>query len=180
MQPVFQQALRPPRHIVLGTVMQPLTLGHVWLLHRETEILEDEIPHLDCLIAACMICMLPHNRFESISRKWWINLLLKWWGWRCRKLDFLLEHQKFGDYMTENCAQPEWKAQQGKMRSLSSPWHIRMVAMLMSELGMTKAEALDTRVIEASALLTCAAEAAGEIDLWSDSSEELWNRALSN
>jgi len=180
MQKVFQYAMDPPTHVVMGVELRPLTLGHLWLLHKHTDIFNDNDPTIGSLVVACTICMVNHSDYERVKRKWWMPIFLMWWGRKCKKFDFHKEYIAFLDYIKTNCEQAEFRFDPKRARAMGSPWHFRMLSGLMSSFAMSVEDAMDVEVLTGTALLACVTESRDEVDLWSDQSEELWERAQAN
>lgn len=177
MDPAFQNALCPKPALVLGLVLRPLTVGHLGVFHRIGYDPFAANPTFDQFALCAFICRQPWRISERDKDRWWFWWFVKLWGLRCCKMNLAAETSKFAEYLSRNVAAPVVKFQDGKFRSISSPLYFRLLGQLMSVLHMTKAEALDTPVSEATALVCAAWESEGKIDLWTAEDESFWQFA---
>lgn len=169
-------AIRMPRHRVLGLRLEPLTLGHLFLLHRyESSFVTGEPTTLGDLTLSAFLCSEPWQKSERNVNAWWFNRFSKLWAWASRKRDFVAEYDVFSTYITEGMQSPAFnRTTNGTPNAVGSPRHFAILASLMSQFHMTKAEAMDCTIVEAQSLLACVGEMRGAIQLRTDEQRSHW------
>lgn len=179
MDEAFEFMLEPRRHRCLGATLEPLTLGHVLLLHRlQSPFLDGKPVTAIRLFEAVFVCCQPYDKAESNLRRWWIGSVLWLWGWINRKTNLETESLKFAAYLNEAFASPKIKpASRERMMTVGSPWAIRTLVRLMSELHWSKEKSLECPLIEANGYLVTLSEMNGGVRLWSEQDHAFWKWA---
>lgn len=180
MHAVFNKAVWPTTRSVLGLELKPLSLGHVFELHKHTTLLSDADPTLSQLTVGVFLCSMDWKESSALISRFRTRLFTLYWGFRCRHMDFQTEHNMFMSYLNESLEQAEWKLDPQRIRHLSSPWFMRLTALLMARLSMTLDEAKSIHLQLATALLTALEEADNDVELWSESDESMWQQATRN
>ena len=171
MDEAFELMLAPRRHRCLGARLDPLTLGHILLLHRlQSPFLTGQPVTAIRLFEAVFVCCQDHRKAESNMQRWWIGTLLWLWGWFHRKTNLETESAKFAAYLDEAFAIPKTKpSKEDKTRSVpGAPWVLRVLVSLMAELHWTEEQALACPLIKANGLITTLSEARGGVKLWTE------------
>jgi hypothetical protein len=179
MDAAFKLAALDKPHRALGITLQPLTLGHLFLLeqHDSAFVSNDRIPTADDLILSCFICSDRADRFTKNLRAIWTKLFLKLWSRRAAKLDLLREIANFRAYLRAHEVTPEICAPVGAVRALRSPHSWRLLAMCMNDFNMSEAEALAMPILKVNCLWVTEADRRGTIELWGDDRQKLWEHA---
>lgn len=177
MQDAFKLALdRTPRRC-LGLDLQPLTLGHLFLLQRfQSPFIQGGDVALGDVLLAAFICAQPHRNSGRDLDRWWTKHWLRFWVWRSRKLNWAVQADEFDQYLSDNLPRLEyWKKGDGK--PAGSPYCFFLLAMAMARLHLNRDEALDMPVAELICLLASAAEVEGDVQLCSDDDMEFFEWA---
>lgn len=155
MQSAFDNAVEPITGYALGFRLQPLTLGHLFVLHRiGSPFVRGGDPVAVDLTNAVFVCCQDWRKSERDIKAWWINFFSFLWGLACRKKDFNAEAQRFVDYLSGSIKAPKTKMVQGqKMSELATPPHIRLLARAMHVLHISKDAAMDMPVAELTILV---------------------------
>jgi hypothetical protein len=171
MDAAFHNAVRASaRTVCFGLRMQPLTVGHLWLLHEIGNALPehgDEADESD-IITAVLICSQKSHRIarrmvRSRLCRFWCAL----WGHLMRKRPFMVEAKLFGEYLRRELQSPavDGGAGSGELRA---PLCWRLVTMLMSNFGMPLKQALKTPVAFALCIWATEADRRGSLKLASE------------
>ena len=181
MTDVWQRALSPSRHVVLGLELQPLTLGHVRLLASlDSALLTDRTPSIQDLITAVLVCAQPWEEAErDMGKGWRFNLVMAFWGWKCRKIvrDGMLSHQSqlLDEYLSEALEVPAFTPKgDAKLVDREAPWFWRLLVLLMTQFGMSKRDALNMPVVEANLLWITKGEMEDTLRIATDVEEDFW------
>jgi hypothetical protein len=183
MHPVFRRALIPePRFRCLRLPLQPLTLGHLFLLQAlDSPLLNAgrDVERGDLLLAVA-ICSRPHAKAQRLLLCGWrTTLFLWWWGFRCRHVNIVNECAVFCTYLNEERAMPA-TVRGNSSRELLAPIEWRLYCELTAA-GMSREQVLDTPVIAAQCLWATRMEAEGKIQLVNESViSRLWAKAHAN
>lgn len=175
MEAVFFKAANPVRAVCLGASLQPLTIGHLFLLRKFVpDILDQEEIDFGSLAVAAFICASPQSKVERwICRKdgkprGLAVRVFKFWSW-FKTWDLLAERERFDTYRRESLEPPNyWRDITNPLKSCQSPLELRLLAMLMSEFQYTEADAMDMPITKANALWATLAEQRGKIDFADD------------
>jgi len=176
MDPAWHIAVAPTPHTCLRLRLEPLTLGHVFLL-REYGV-EFEQPGFKDLIVGVFICSSPHATSRKHLRRWWAKHFMAFLGFLCRKIDLFGEARKFSRYMTEGMACPMMhRFSNGPARLLKAPEEWRLLTMLEEAFHKSKKEALDLTMAEAHCRWAAHADKLGTAQLMTDDEREFWQYA---
>jgi len=175
MDRAFTLATAPPRHRVLGIELEPLTLGHVFILHEIGNPLPSgEAPQLDDIGVAVAICSQPWQHSKLDVRRWWFRFYVGHLGAKLAKLDVQKEAQAFWTYFSESLHRAFTKqSSDEKYEMLGTPWFWSLLAMLRSRFHMSEDEALSYPVVRARAICTALDEMEGRCRLTSKDDEEM-------
>lgn len=179
----FDSVFAPPEHVVLQVRLEPLSLGHLYLLHRYAPpFVVGGVPDPIHLVLGAFLCARPWRESEANLKKWWLASWMKYWGWRTRKLNLDDEAERFAEYLDEALAMPEIRANLSEAPAASritreSPFFFRIMALLMRRFHLPIAAALDIPVTYAISLITADAEMSGTVRLWDKDTEALWEYA---
>lgn len=180
MDRAFELSLDPPTYRVLCVRLERLTLGHILLIARlNRPLLNGASFDAVDLVWMVFICSMPWRKAERKMRAWWYRLLLTYWGKKTRKLGLNIqeEAQLFAQYLEDSLPLPDFKFEMGQTKMLQSPWELRLLGAAMSRLHMTMDQALDTPAADIIALWTAVDEMDDKVDLWSETSNKLWEMA---
>jgi len=170
--------LDPPVRVLRIRWRHPLTLGHVLLLEElDSPVIRGEEFHLGDLSLAVLVCSEPTAaaaRRQMRSPFAWLGM--RYWGWRCRGVDFGSECQVFIAWLTAQVGGPSRKVKlpEGQLaeRPLAAPWPISRLAAAVGELGLSRAEAQDMPLRELTQLLCALSELRGGSEYWTESEEQ--------
>ncbi len=176
MDSCFFSAHRFAPERVFGYRLRPLTLGHVFLLH------EIESPYVgyegqkrvsDALLCV-FICSQAHESARAGLQSVWLRFFFRFWCFFLTQRKLLNGLVALEEYRADGLRSPEVKRSANTSRSsLESPWPYRLLVLLMSELHLSRSEALSLPVIEAWNLWCSIAEAKGEVKLRSQFERDL-------
>lgn len=179
MDPVFQLAIAPRRHTCLRLRLEPLALGHWFLLARYAPFfIDSEFSQGGAsLPLAVLICSQSPADAAKAVRKWWVPLFCLFWGWLCRKSDFEAETQAFADYMKDGMSVPSVALDiNATPRETNAPLGFWLLSVLLSEFAMSETEAMSLPIARALCLRAAHAEAAGQCRLVGRRTRALWER----
>ena len=169
----------PPK--VLGVRLKSFCVGHALALHKlESPIIFGGNITLPDLIEAVAVCAEDPSQAQRIfnSRFRWI--LFKLWSLRLRRMNLIVEKLKFEKWISSQSNAPEIiNDSTKKSKKLSMPWPERILISLM-DLGFREETALRMAVMDAERLVLAHAEMHGQVEIWSDEQEALWEYAQSN
>jgi hypothetical protein len=152
--PAFQSVIsrgQGARARVLALRLQPLQLGHLFLLERlECAFpFETERAGLADLVSGVLVCSLPWRKAEKTLRAWWLPLFMRLWEKVTRKHPKAEAARVFQEYLTEEMTAPATKGAGGE---ITAPLPFRILTMLMVDFHMTEAEAMNCEVKKAMCL----------------------------
>lgn len=176
MDTAFHRAFDPETHECLGFRLQPLTLGHWFLLQKFCPAAVDSTCNAGSLDMAVLICSQPWRTSErELKRGWRLRLFLVLWGWIVHKRDKDKEVEKFERYMAEQFTSPMMQRANGDNKVTSNgPYVWKLYAILMAYLNFTRDAALDCSVLEAGCLAAVHSENSGMRRLKSQQGIWLW------
>ncbi len=179
MDEAFKLMLEPRRHRCLGARLEPLTVGHIFLLRRlESPFISQQPITAVRLFEAVFVCCQSHQKAEVNMQRWWAGLVLWCWGRLHRKTDMNAEAEKFEVYLTENFSVARIKPQKNRSTTeAGAPWELRILIALMFQFHWSEETALDCPLVKANALLAAHAEARGDLELWTDRERDFWEFA---
>ena len=131
--------------ICLGLELKPYSGGHDVLLEAfGSPFINESLPSFDDLVIGVLICSQHYQEAARTLKSRWLTKLVKYWGWRARKLNPVTETLRFKSYVSEGRKFPDDVCYKVDMdgRELSSPSNQRMKILLMREIGMTEHEFL--------------------------------------
>jgi hypothetical protein len=156
-----------------GLSVQPITLGHLRLLHDLGISIPPET-FSDALMVA-FVCSCDHQESRKHVMAWWSGPLLRWLAYRAGKNGLLKKQaEPFGDWLEYQLTGPSQKVRlkAGEKPSargrLAAPLHITTISSLMGCLGLSMSEAESMPVRLARQLLAAYHEASGNIELWTE------------
>ena len=177
MEAAFRGVLEQPTFSCLRMDLEPLTVGHLFMLHQvESPFVTGESLNLVDLMEAVFVCAFPW--FKSIHGRGSICMrpFFYLWGRGVRKLDHKAETDKFIEYWTANLMAPAIAHQdpEKEAKTCGSPLPFRLLAMLTSKFGKSEREALNTTILEANSLWAAMGEIEGHFDIRSERQNSLW------
>lgn len=183
----YQSAIRKPP-VVFGLPLKPLTLGHVFLLESlDSPIVRggSQLSFAD-MGAAVFACAHPHDKAIKYFSAWWFPLFTRIWSLFAKPSWMSADLKAFNEYLTDGFSSPLIRPIQrdgGRVCQSPAPWIKLLFAMHV--LGMTRAEAMATEIVEMNVLYATWAEwsGSGEIadgsvadDLWAFAEEQARKR----
>lgn len=172
-------ASKESRFRVLRMPLLPLTLGHLFILSdEECAYAVQEKPEFSDLLLACLVCSTPHSESERNLRARGLKPTMRIWAWLARRCNLAVEFVKFQAFWDECHTMPGLTATGRDSREeVGSPLHWRLLAMLMADFHMPRAEALNITVREAICLSAVQAERTGAARIsWTPWRERFWQR----
>ena len=171
----------PPAPVVLGVRLVPYTVGHAILLQRlrSPYVLGGEITSSD-LAEAVLVC--SQSPLESIkSIKSILRDLALWlWGKRIQRMNLLAESDKFQLWLKEQSTAPEVLVESGsKSKRPAMPWPERVLVGCLN-IGIGPDDAVRMPLGDAERLILAHAEMMGQVQLWDDQSEAIWQNQQDN
>jgi len=166
----WQRVTRSAR--VLRFDLQPLTLGHVFLLAEADSVFvsgkstEDPI---GALALAVFVCSQSPESARRGMAAWWAERFFRVWAWSCRNCDYESEAEKFTDWFQEQVAGPETDGK-GDGKKMGTPWHMNIFATLVGEVGVDVDAAKRMTVREARQLICALGEARGQCNVVTEES----------
>lgn len=174
MDTAFRIASNP--HICLRLRLEPLTLGHLFLL-RECDV-DLSNPAAADLILGVFICSNPHEHSRKSLNAWWSQYFLMILGFICRKLKPVQEAEKFAAYLEDGMQCPTMHAfKNGPARRLSAPDEWRMLVMLEVDFHKSKQEALNMTMREVFCRWATESDRQGQQTIMSDDERAFWEHA---
>jgi hypothetical protein len=143
----FASAALPAPAQSLGLLLRPYSIGHeTFLLRENNPVLTGGNVSRDKLAEAVLICSQTFAECQAMSGDRWINLKLRLWRRRVRKLDTISELAAFHAY--RNAGSQEFKCNEpsntgGKIRYYGAPFLLRLHQFLIVHLRKSEAEAWD-------------------------------------
>jgi len=174
MDSAFLQAPRP--HVCLRLRLEPLTLGHLFLL-RECEVNVDAVNVAD-LVLGVFICSTSHTQARKNLGSWWSRWFMAALGFLCRKLNPREEAEKFFAYIEDGMRSPMMHPHKhGPARRLSAPEEWRLLVMLEADFHKSKSEALGMTMHEILCRWATEADRQGNQSIMTDDEREFWEFA---
>jgi len=168
---------------VLGLLLVPLTIGHVYLLAElRSHIVtgEDGADPLGEMGLACIACasdvITARQDIERLlgAQGWRARRASRKWATHCAKMDFPAEAEKFREWFTHQVDGPRHKRDMSKDggNTLSAPWWFNLVANIGGEFGWEPDIIKGLTVREAKQLLSARLESSGSAEFTSQADEE--------
>jgi hypothetical protein len=162
---------------VFGFRLLPLTVGHVFAISRLTKsVLTDATVPVTDLLGAVLICADESGDAERNATAWYSGLVFRFWGLKIRRMNASVEADKFREYCDHWLARPEIVNSRGASE-FGTDWHLRLLALLIGECGLTLDEALSLPVRDANELVVALGESRGQLKVWTNKQESLWQFA---
>jgi hypothetical protein len=174
----FENAIAPKAHRCLGISLEPLTLGHIFLLLKfQPHFLDRGCESIGELAVAVLVCSQRWRTSAVDLKKWWIGPLVRFWGWRCRKLKLSEEATRFREYLDANLSPPAITTSLDDSRNPYTPWPFRILSLLTSDFHIGLQDALDMEISFAMCLWASKGDMEGKLKFWTDEKEEFWQAA---
>lgn len=171
MDEAFFKASAPQRFTCLGLPLKTLTLGHLFTLEQFGSELIDRYgnPKFSDLLVSSLICSLAPGEFERLLGTKRLRVFLWAWARFAKRLNAAVELARFKAYLNCSLACPEYRpAKNTVSRAAGTPNAWRMLAMLMTDFGLSEKEAMAMPVVRINCLWAAQEERAGKI-------EAVWN-----
>lgn len=176
----FHKAVDPDPYDCLGLTLQPLTIGHWFLLQKFCPAAVDEFSTEGSLGLAVIICCKPYAKsVKNLNRKASLILFALVLGWVNRKKDMEVERKKFSDYIAASFQFPMMESRGDSSPPPNAPLVWKLYCILMGQLNHSKSEALNTTINEAACLAQVHAENSGLARLKSSKAVWLWENRKS-
>lgn len=175
MDSAFQSAFSAQRqHRVLGVRLDRLTVGHLLLLESSGVDLCE--PLTFCDLAFCvLVCSSVWPKSERTLRSGWLPTVFQIWGMVWRRRDITPQIQAWDTFITDQLAAPNVKIPINAQR-YGTPLGVRLLAMLMREMGMRMDEAKGTAVAQANCLWAAVGDLEGTLQLWTERDQSFWDQ----
>lgn len=135
-------------HKVLGLRLRPLTVGHLFLL-LEVDSAYPDHPEAACyedLAVSALVCSQPHSAARKLIYGRFARLAWRIWAWVARRAKWETEETEFLHYLAKQLRRPESESMSTGIPEVRAPLAWRLLAMLMADFHLTRAEALDVEV----------------------------------
>ena len=175
MDEAFQVAFSAQRqHRVLGVRLDRLTVGHLLLLESSGVDLTEPLNFSE--LAFCvLVCSTPWPRSERTLQSGWLVTVFQLWGILWRRRDILPQIEAWNAFLSEQIATPNIKVPLNAQR-YATPLGVRLLAMLMREMGMRMDDAKGTPVAQANCLWAAVGDLEGTIQLWTERDQNFWDQ----
>lgn len=167
--------------MVLGVRLVPYTVGHAIVLQRlrSPYVLGGEIAPSDLAEAVLVCSQSPLESIRSI-KSIWRDLILWLWGKRIARLNVLVECDKFQLWLKDQSTAPEVLMESGsKSKTPAMPWPERVLVGCLN-IGIAPDDAIQMPLGDAERLILAHAEMMGQVQLWDDKSEAIWQSQREN
>lgn len=171
----------PQAPIVLGVRLVPYTVGHAIVLQRlgSPFVMGGEINPTDLVEAVTVCSQSPLESIKSIKSRF-SGLMLWLWGKRIVKMNALVESDKFQLWLKEQSTAPEVLMEAGsKSKTPAMPWPERVLVGCLN-IGISADDAIKMPLGDAERLILAHAEMMGQVQLWDDRSEAIWQNQQAN
>ena len=148
----FIDAADPKPHRVLGLALLPFSIGHFILLQRHQSVFVSQDGGqigIEDLLLAVLICSQTYEEARKSLSSRWLNWFVKFWGWRCRKLNVFDEAKALREYMDEVGNTPDVVRGESKGDQGGMPWVSTLIVFLMADLHMHHADVMDFSLLRA-------------------------------
>ena len=156
--PQLYEAQFPDTFRCLGVELQPLSIGHLMLLHRVNSPLIDDAERtveLDDLAFAVLICaqdykeswrIVNSGKIDRILETWAkdLTVIKSFWPWlrKMKPINMALEMKAFRDYMEAGAFQPDFINREKEGRSTGVPALQHVKAYLLYRTTLTDEQIL--------------------------------------
>ena len=146
---------------------------------RSPYVLGGEITSSDLAEAVLVCSQSPLESIKSI-KSIWKDLALWLWGKRIQRMNLLAESDKFQLWLKEQSTAPEVLIEAGtKSKRPAMPWPERVLVGCL-HIGIGSDDAVKMPLGDAERLILAHAEMMGQVQLWDDQSEAVWQSQQSN
>ena len=171
----------PQAPVVLGVRLVPYTVGHAIVLQRlgSPFVMGGEINPTDLVEAVTVCSQSPLESIKSIKSRF-SGLMLWLWGKRIERMNALVESDKFQLWLKEQSTAPEVLMEAGsKSKTPAMPWPERVLVGCLN-IGIAPDDAIQMPLGDAERLILAHAEMMGQVQLWDDRSEAIWQNQQAN
>lgn len=186
----FSAAYASPKHC-LGTPLLEFSLGHQIRLKATRNAFDAgnpqgaTDPQWEDLLEAVFICSQDWASFPKTIDSRWLNVALRFWGWRCARavkkgrLNLASEMVKFTDYIKDAGEEPDINRDTSKGgRWAGSPWELRMKLELMKMFpGLTEEQILNRPLRQCNIEIAARDEMEGKVEIFNKDDEQLFKMA---
>ena len=161
---------------VLRFDLQPLTLGHVFLLVEADSVFvtgKSTDDPIGALALAVFVCSQSPESARRGMAAWWAERFFRVWAWACRRIDYQSEAEKFSAWFAEQIDGPKTE-ETTESRRMGTPWHMNIFATLVGEVGVDVDAAKRMTVREARQLICALGEARGQCKIVSEETVEFY------
>jgi len=171
----------PQAPIVLGVRLVPYTVGHAIVLQRLRSpfVIGGEVAPTDLVEAVTVCSQSPLESIRSIKSRY-SGLVLWLWGKRIERMNLVVESDKFQLWLKEQSTAPEVLMESGsKSKTPAMPWPERVLVGCLN-IGIAPDDAIQMPLGDAERLILAHAEMMGQVQLWDDQSEAIWQNQQAN
>lgn len=146
----FIEAAEPRPRRVLGLKLLPFSIGHFILLQRHESVFVNQDAGevgIEDLLLAVLICSQTYKESKRSLGSRWLKWFVKFWGWRCRKLDILGEIRSLWDYMEDQSKTPEILRSENPGGGGGMPCISTLRVFLMADLHIPPSEIVDYPIL---------------------------------
>lgn len=179
MHPDWTPSIAPLR--ILGlTLVEPVTLGHVYVLAEADNPIVvggDVLP--GDIAQAVFVCSWPYAKSRNLLRSVMAPLAFKGWSWMLGSVDWVQAQDEFCKWFAEQTATPNriiTLSGGGQRREVAAPWWINRIAMAMGELGLSHEEAMSLPARHVAQLSAALLEARNQAEYESEERREYVTR----
>jgi len=165
----------PQAPVVLGVRLVPYTVGHAIVLQRLRSpfVIGGEVAPTDLVEAVTVCSQSPLESIRSIKSRC-SGLVLWLWGKRIERMNLIVESNKFQLWLKEQSTAPEVLMEAGsKSKRPAMPWPERVLVGCLN-IGIAPDDAIQMPLGDAERLILAHAEMMGQVQLWDDRSEAIW------
>jgi hypothetical protein len=146
---------------------------------RSPYVLGGEITPSDLAEAVLVCSQSPLESIRSI-KSIWRDLILWLWGKRIERMNVLAECDKFQLWLKDQSTAPEVLMESGsKSKRPAMPWPERVLVGCLN-IGIAPDDAIQMPLGDAERLILAHAEMMGQVQLWDDQSEAIWQSQQEN
>lgn len=175
MDTAFQVAFSAQRqHRVLGVRLERLTVGHLLLLESSGVDLCEPLTFSE--LAFCvLVCSAAWPKTERTLRSGWLPTVFQIWGMVWRRRNITKQIEAWDAFIGAQLATPNIKMPLNAQR-YGTPLGVRLLAMLMREMGMSMEAAKGTPVAQANCLWAAVGDLEGTLQLWTERDQNFWDQ----
>lgn len=166
---------------VLGVNLVPYTVGHAIVLQRlgSPFVTGGEVEPMHLVEAVTVCSQSPLEAIKAIKSRW-SGLVLWFWSKRIARLNILEEADKFQLWLKDQSTAPEvLMDSNSNPKQPAMPWPERVLVGCL-HIGIAPDDAIAMPLGDAERLILAHAEMMGQVQLWDDRSESIWQSQNSN